>query len=112
MQERPSRSTSRKENDDYDSQKYQHGEYASNERPKKYHSDRYYSMYQRERLSDSEDRQKKIEWASTLKRDQLQKEELESQQPTRADSEKMMDELTTSQQAQVARVQQQQQGTI
>uniref|UniRef100_A0A915IJ74 Uncharacterized protein n=1 Tax=Romanomermis culicivorax TaxID=13658 RepID=A0A915IJ74_ROMCU len=112
MQERPSRSTTQKENDDYDSRKYRHGEYASNECPKKYHSDRYYSMYQCERLSDSEDRQKKIEWASTLKRDQLQKEELESQQPTTADSEKMMDELTTWQQAQVARVQQQQQGTI
>uniref|UniRef100_A0A915JDT2 Uncharacterized protein n=1 Tax=Romanomermis culicivorax TaxID=13658 RepID=A0A915JDT2_ROMCU len=64
-------------------------------------------MYQRERLSDSEARQKKIKWASTLKHDQLQKEELESQQPPTADSEKMMDEPTTSQQAEVARVQQQ-----
>uniref|UniRef100_A0A915J3S5 Uncharacterized protein n=1 Tax=Romanomermis culicivorax TaxID=13658 RepID=A0A915J3S5_ROMCU len=61
-----------------------------------------------EHLSDSKDWQKKIEWASTLKCDQLQKEEIESQQPPTADSERMVDEPTTSQQAEMASVQQQQ----
>uniref|UniRef100_A0A915HGW7 Uncharacterized protein n=1 Tax=Romanomermis culicivorax TaxID=13658 RepID=A0A915HGW7_ROMCU len=59
--EQPSRSTARKESDDYDSGKYHHGEYASNERPRKYHRDR---DYRREHPSDLEDRQKRIEWAS------------------------------------------------
>uniref|UniRef100_A0A915JG60 Uncharacterized protein n=1 Tax=Romanomermis culicivorax TaxID=13658 RepID=A0A915JG60_ROMCU len=90
-----------------DSRKYRHGEYASNERRRKYHRDR---DYRREHPSDSKDRQKRIKWASTLKRDQLQKEELEGQQPPTADSEKMMDEPTTSQQAEVASDQQKPQG--
>uniref|UniRef100_A0A915JHG1 Uncharacterized protein n=1 Tax=Romanomermis culicivorax TaxID=13658 RepID=A0A915JHG1_ROMCU len=57
-------------------------------------------------MPDSKDRQKKIEWASALKRDQLRKEELEGKQPPTADSDRMIDELTTSQQAEVAIVQQ------
>uniref|UniRef100_A0A915JVD8 Uncharacterized protein n=1 Tax=Romanomermis culicivorax TaxID=13658 RepID=A0A915JVD8_ROMCU len=68
--ERPSQSTTRKESNDYDSQKYRHFEYASKKHPRKYHNDR---DYQREHPSDSKDHQKKIEWASALKRDQLQK---------------------------------------
>uniref|UniRef100_A0A915HMY8 Uncharacterized protein n=1 Tax=Romanomermis culicivorax TaxID=13658 RepID=A0A915HMY8_ROMCU len=52
--------------------------------------------------SNSKDWQKKLEWASTLKRDQLQKEEIESQQPASADSERMIDEQSTSQQAEMA----------
>uniref|UniRef100_A0A915JY85 Uncharacterized protein n=1 Tax=Romanomermis culicivorax TaxID=13658 RepID=A0A915JY85_ROMCU len=55
------------------------------------------------------DRQKKIEWDSALKHDQLRKKALESQQPPMADSEKMIDEPTTSQQMEVTRVQQKQQ---
>uniref|UniRef100_A0A915L012 Uncharacterized protein n=1 Tax=Romanomermis culicivorax TaxID=13658 RepID=A0A915L012_ROMCU len=70
---------------------------------RKYHHDR---DYQREHPSDSKDRQKRIEWASALKRDQLRKEELEGQQPPMADSEKMIDQLTMSQQAEVASIQQ------
>uniref|UniRef100_A0A915IWU6 Uncharacterized protein n=1 Tax=Romanomermis culicivorax TaxID=13658 RepID=A0A915IWU6_ROMCU len=58
--------------------------------------------------SDSKDRQKKLKWASALKRDQLQKEEIESQQPLTTDSERMIDEPTTSQQAKMASNQQQQ----
>uniref|UniRef100_A0A915HJB7 Uncharacterized protein n=1 Tax=Romanomermis culicivorax TaxID=13658 RepID=A0A915HJB7_ROMCU len=61
----------------------------------------------REHPSDSKDPQKKIEWASALKRDQLQKEEIESQQPPTADSERMIEEPTTSQQAEMASIQQQ-----
>uniref|UniRef100_A0A915I8J8 Uncharacterized protein n=1 Tax=Romanomermis culicivorax TaxID=13658 RepID=A0A915I8J8_ROMCU len=60
----------------------------------------------REHPSHSKDRQKRIGWASTLKRDQLRKEELEGQQPPTADSEQMMDKPTTSQQAEVASDQQ------
>uniref|UniRef100_A0A915HWA3 Uncharacterized protein n=1 Tax=Romanomermis culicivorax TaxID=13658 RepID=A0A915HWA3_ROMCU len=71
--ERPSRSTARKESDDYDSRKYRHGKYASNEQPRKFHRDR---DYRREHPSDSKDRQKRIEWASALKRDQLCKDSL------------------------------------
>uniref|UniRef100_A0A915LCC0 Uncharacterized protein n=1 Tax=Romanomermis culicivorax TaxID=13658 RepID=A0A915LCC0_ROMCU len=61
--------------DDYDSRKYRHGEYVSNERPRKYHRER---DYRREHPSDSKDRQKRIKWASALKRDHLRKEELEA----------------------------------
>uniref|UniRef100_A0A915K043 Uncharacterized protein n=1 Tax=Romanomermis culicivorax TaxID=13658 RepID=A0A915K043_ROMCU len=68
----------------------------SNKRTRKYHHDR---DYPREHPSDSKDRQKRIEWASALKRDQLPKEELEGQQPPTADSEQMIDEPTRSQQA-------------
>uniref|UniRef100_A0A915LCM8 Uncharacterized protein n=1 Tax=Romanomermis culicivorax TaxID=13658 RepID=A0A915LCM8_ROMCU len=75
-----------------------------------------YSQYQldsireqdREHPSDSKDHQKRIEWARALKRDQLRKEELESQQPLTADSEKMIDEPTTLQQAEMVCIQQQQ----
>uniref|UniRef100_A0A915KTB3 Uncharacterized protein n=1 Tax=Romanomermis culicivorax TaxID=13658 RepID=A0A915KTB3_ROMCU len=48
------------------------------------------------------------EEASALKRDELQKEEKESQQPATADSERMIDEPSTSQQAEMASEQQQQ----
>uniref|UniRef100_A0A915HG02 Uncharacterized protein n=1 Tax=Romanomermis culicivorax TaxID=13658 RepID=A0A915HG02_ROMCU len=68
--------------------------------------------YQCEQPSDSKDRQKKIQWASALKCDQLQKEEIESQQSSMADSEKINDEPTTSQQAEMASIQQQQRRTI
>uniref|UniRef100_A0A915HLY2 Uncharacterized protein n=1 Tax=Romanomermis culicivorax TaxID=13658 RepID=A0A915HLY2_ROMCU len=81
---------------------------ALNEGLRKYQPDRYNSKYQPEHPSDSTDRQKKIEWANALKGDQLQKEEIESQQPPKADSEKKVDEPTTSQQAEMASVQQQQ----
>uniref|UniRef100_A0A915J0F8 Uncharacterized protein n=2 Tax=Romanomermis culicivorax TaxID=13658 RepID=A0A915J0F8_ROMCU len=64
-------------------------------------------MYQCEHPSSSKDRQKKLEWASALKQDQLQKEEKESQQPATADFERMIDERSTSQQAQTASQQQQ-----
>uniref|UniRef100_A0A915HJG8 Uncharacterized protein n=1 Tax=Romanomermis culicivorax TaxID=13658 RepID=A0A915HJG8_ROMCU len=40
--EQHSWSTARKESDDYDSRKNCHGEYASDERPRKYHRDRDY----------------------------------------------------------------------
>uniref|UniRef100_A0A915IDV0 Uncharacterized protein n=1 Tax=Romanomermis culicivorax TaxID=13658 RepID=A0A915IDV0_ROMCU len=63
---------------------------------------------QPEHPSNSKDWQKKIEWASTLKGDQLQNEELESQQPLTADSERMIEEPITLRQAQMASVQQQQ----
>uniref|UniRef100_A0A915HJ95 Uncharacterized protein n=1 Tax=Romanomermis culicivorax TaxID=13658 RepID=A0A915HJ95_ROMCU len=55
------------------------------------------SRFARRHANDSKDRLKRIQWASALKRDQLPKEELEGQQPPMADSEKMMDEPTTSQ---------------
>uniref|UniRef100_A0A915K4Z7 Uncharacterized protein n=1 Tax=Romanomermis culicivorax TaxID=13658 RepID=A0A915K4Z7_ROMCU len=87
MRKRPSRSTTRKESEDYDSRKYPHN-------------------YRREHPSNSKDCQKKIEWASALKRDQLRKEALESQQPPTADSERMINEPTMLQQAGVATVQQ------
>uniref|UniRef100_A0A915HT66 Uncharacterized protein n=1 Tax=Romanomermis culicivorax TaxID=13658 RepID=A0A915HT66_ROMCU len=86
----------------YDSGKNRHGEYASNERPRKYHHERYFTRYEREHPSDSKDKQKKLEWASALKRDQLKKDktdEKESQQPPTADSERMIDEPTKLQQA-------------
>uniref|UniRef100_A0A915KM80 Uncharacterized protein n=1 Tax=Romanomermis culicivorax TaxID=13658 RepID=A0A915KM80_ROMCU len=83
MRERPSPSTARKESDDYNSLKYPH-----------------------EHPSDSKDRQKRIEWASALKQDQLRKKELKIQQPPTADSEKIIDELTMLQQEEVANVQQ------
>uniref|UniRef100_A0A915KWS0 Uncharacterized protein n=1 Tax=Romanomermis culicivorax TaxID=13658 RepID=A0A915KWS0_ROMCU len=85
MREQHSQSTTQKESDDYDSQKYRHREYASNKGPRKYHHDRDYC---REHPSDSKDREKRIEWASALKCDQLRKEESESQQLPTADSEK------------------------
>uniref|UniRef100_A0A915I7N2 Uncharacterized protein n=1 Tax=Romanomermis culicivorax TaxID=13658 RepID=A0A915I7N2_ROMCU len=53
-----------------------------------------------------------MEWASRLKKDQLRKEELEGQQPPRADSEQMIDEPMTSQQAEVASNQQKPQRII
>uniref|UniRef100_A0A915LDB9 Uncharacterized protein n=1 Tax=Romanomermis culicivorax TaxID=13658 RepID=A0A915LDB9_ROMCU len=71
--------------------------------PPKYHHKR---DYWREHPSNSKDRQKKIEWAGALKQDQLRKEDLEGKQPPTADSDRMIDELTTSQQAEVAIVQQ------
>uniref|UniRef100_A0A915HI61 Uncharacterized protein n=1 Tax=Romanomermis culicivorax TaxID=13658 RepID=A0A915HI61_ROMCU len=101
--ERPSQSTARKESDDYNSRKYHHGEYASNEHPRKYHHNR---NYRREHSSDSKDCQTKVEWVSALKQDQLRKKELEGQQPPTADSEEMIDEPTTSQQAEEATDQQ------
>uniref|UniRef100_A0A915L2M0 Uncharacterized protein n=1 Tax=Romanomermis culicivorax TaxID=13658 RepID=A0A915L2M0_ROMCU len=94
--ERPLPSTARKQSDDYDSRKYRHGEYASNERPRKFHCDHNY----------------RIEWASALKRDQLKKEELEGQQPPMAGSEPMIDEPSTSQQAEIASEQQKPQRTV
>uniref|UniRef100_A0A915KVT7 Uncharacterized protein n=1 Tax=Romanomermis culicivorax TaxID=13658 RepID=A0A915KVT7_ROMCU len=101
--------TQRKESDDYDSQKYRHGEYASNERLRKFHCER---DYRREHPSNSKDHQKRIEWASALKCDQLRKEELEGQLPSTADPEQMMDEPMTLQQAEVASEQQKPQRII
>uniref|UniRef100_A0A915JSX8 Uncharacterized protein n=1 Tax=Romanomermis culicivorax TaxID=13658 RepID=A0A915JSX8_ROMCU len=66
--------------------------------------------YQQEHPSDSKDRQKKLEWASTLKREQLKKDETdkkESLQSAMTDSERMVDKPTTSQQAEMANEQQQ-----
>uniref|UniRef100_A0A915IZT0 Uncharacterized protein n=1 Tax=Romanomermis culicivorax TaxID=13658 RepID=A0A915IZT0_ROMCU len=65
-------------------------------------------MYQHEHPSNLKDWQKKLEWASALKRDQLGKELIESQQPARADSKRMIDELSTSEHAKMASNQQQQ----
>uniref|UniRef100_A0A915JN15 Uncharacterized protein n=1 Tax=Romanomermis culicivorax TaxID=13658 RepID=A0A915JN15_ROMCU len=58
------------------------------EQPTKYHHER---DFRREHPSDSKDCQKRIEWASALKCDQLPKEELKGQQPPTADSEQMID---------------------
>uniref|UniRef100_A0A915J1F1 Uncharacterized protein n=1 Tax=Romanomermis culicivorax TaxID=13658 RepID=A0A915J1F1_ROMCU len=66
----------------------------------------------REHPSESKDRQKRFEWASALKRDQLRKEQLEGQQPSTTGSEPMFDEPTTSQQAGVAGEQQKPQRTV
>uniref|UniRef100_A0A915KS89 Uncharacterized protein n=1 Tax=Romanomermis culicivorax TaxID=13658 RepID=A0A915KS89_ROMCU len=64
------------------------------------------------KTNHSKDHQKRIQLASALKRDQLRKEELEGQQPPMADSEQMMEEPTTSQQAEVASEQQKPQGIV
>uniref|UniRef100_A0A915KBK4 Uncharacterized protein n=1 Tax=Romanomermis culicivorax TaxID=13658 RepID=A0A915KBK4_ROMCU len=55
--------------------------------------------YECEHPKDSRDIQKKLEWVSALKWDQLKKyiiKAKESQQPPMADSEEMLDEPTTS----------------
>uniref|UniRef100_A0A915KYG5 Uncharacterized protein n=1 Tax=Romanomermis culicivorax TaxID=13658 RepID=A0A915KYG5_ROMCU len=71
--------------------------------------------YQREHPNDSKDRQKKLEWASALKGEQLKKDETdkkEGQQSETADSERMVDERIMSQQAKTAHKQQQPRGIV